>query len=152
ATHTTGGPVMHNSFTWGLPDAFFTDWKKVRDCDPLALGTVGVYGKAMAISIVDPGVAPRFRNWAVKYGLAQLMVVCALDHRFGLTTFLSVYRRALDQPFSADDARKVEDVIPHLAAALTINRSFQLTRERAAAPVVTHARAICDAFGTVHQA
>lgn len=152
ATLTPGGPVTHNSFTWGLPATFFADWVKVRDCDPLVLGTRGLYGKSMAISIVAPGVAPRFRDWAIRYGLAQLMVVCTLDHRFGLTTFLSVYRRALDKPFSVEDARKVEDVIPHLSAALTINRSFQLTRERGAALVVSPARAICDSLGAVHQA
>lgn len=151
-THTPGGPIMHNSFTWGLPDSFFPDWIKVRDCDPLAIGTLGVYGRAMAISVVDPKVPPRFRNWAVKHGLAQLMVVTAHDHRFGLTTFLSVYRRALDKPFSADDAHKVSNVIAHLAAALTINRSFQLTRERGATPGASPARAICDSFGAVHQA
>lgn len=151
-THTATGPVMHNSFTWGLPDTFFGDWIKVRDCDPLVTATRGAYGRATAISIVDPGVAPRFVNWSVKYGLAQLMVVTALDHRFGLTTFLSVYRRALDKPFTSDDARTVEDVIAHLAAALTINRSFQLTREPGATPSASPARAICDSFGAVHQA
>ncbi|HYA59387.1 MAG TPA: helix-turn-helix transcriptional regulator, partial [Burkholderiaceae bacterium] len=151
-THTATGPVMHNSFTWGLPDTFFGDWIKVRDCDPFASATRGVYGRAKAISIVEPGVPPRFVNWAVKYGLAQLMVVTALDHRFGLTTFLSVYRRALDRPFTDEDAHKVENVIAHLAVALTINRSFQLTRERSETPSAPPARAICDSFGTVHQA
>jgi len=151
-THTATGPVMHNSFTWGLPDTFFGDWIKVRDCDPLASATRGAYGRAKAISIVEPGVPARFVNWAVKYGLAQLMVVTALDHRFGLTTFLSVYRRALDRPFTDEDAHKVENVIAHLAAALTINRSFQLTRERSTTPSAPLARAICDSFGTVHQA
>lgn len=151
-THTESGPVMHNSFTWRLPDTFFGDWIKVRACDPLAERTRGAYGRAMSVSIVDPGVPPRFRDWSVKYGLAQLMVVTALDHRFGLTTFLSVYRRALDKPFTGEDAHTVENIIPHLAAALTINRSFQLTRERGVATGTSPARAICDSFGTVHQA
>ncbi|MBW0447132.1 response regulator transcription factor [bacterium M00.F.Ca.ET.228.01.1.1] len=150
-THTANGPVMHNSFVYGLPGEFFTDWQRVRDCDPLAIGSMQRYGRSLAISIVEPCIDPRFRNWAIKYGLAQLMVVSALDHRFGLATFLSVYRRALDKPFSADEARALEDVIPHLSAALTISRSFQLTRERSQG-AATPARAICDGFGAVHQA
>ena len=150
-THTPNGPVMHNSFVYALPSEFFTDWQRVRECDPLAMGSMNRYGRALEVSIVAPGIDPRFRNWAIKYGLAQLMVVSALDHRFGLTTFLSVYRRALDKPFSAADAQKLEDVIPHLSAALTISRSFQLTRERGEG-VATPARAICDGFGAVHQA
>jgi DNA-binding CsgD family transcriptional regulator len=151
ATHSLGGPVMHNSFMVALSEDFFPDWTRVRDCDPLAQRVSGHYGEAMSISIVDPGIAPRFRHWAVKHGLAQLMCVFTLDHRFGLTTFLSVYRRALDKPFTKEEARRIEDVIPHLAAALAINRSFQLTRERTDG-VSAAGRALCDRFGTVHQA
>ncbi|MGX7005707.1 response regulator transcription factor [Caballeronia sp. KNU42] len=150
ATHAPCGPVMHNSFMVALNEDFFTGWTGIRDCDPLAQRMSGRYGKAMSISIVDPGIAPRFRDWAIKQGLAQLMCVFTLDHRFGLTTFLSVYRRALDKPFTKEDARKIEDVIPHLAAALTINRSFQLARERAHG-VSLAGRALCDRFGTVHE-
>jgi hypothetical protein len=73
-THTANGPVMHNSFVYGLPGEFFTDWQRVRDCDPLALGSMNRYGRALEVSIVAPGIDPRFRNWAIKYGLAQLMV------------------------------------------------------------------------------
>jgi len=153
ATHTSDGPVMHNSFTYQLAAEFFPSWTRVRDHDPLAQATSQSYGHAIAISIVEPGIDARFRDWAVKCGLAQLMCVCTLDHRFGLTTFLSVYRRALDKPFTNEDLRKLEDVIPHLAACLTINRSFQLTRERpAGAATPAPARALCDRFGTVHQA
>ncbi|MDM0114018.1 LuxR C-terminal-related transcriptional regulator [Variovorax sp. J22R133] len=150
-TLTTTGPVIHNSFVYGLPSEFFSSWQAVRDCDPLVEGIGGRYGKAFAISIVAPGIAPRFRDWAVGWGLAQLMVVCVLDQRFGLATFLSVYRRSLDKPFSAEDMQRVEDMMPHLAAALTVNRSFRLTHERgesSSAPT----RAICDGFGAVHQA
>src|SRR5471032_2031298 len=150
ATHTSDGPVMHNSFTYQLAAEFFPSWTRVRDHDPLAQATSQSYGHAIALSIVEPGIDARFRDWAVKCGLAQLMCVCTLDHRFGLTTFLSVYRRALDKPFTKEDARRIEDVIPHLAAALTINRSFQLTRERADG-VSVPGRALCDRFGTVHQ-
>ena len=152
ATNLQSGPVLHSSFTWHLPETFFGDWVEIREIDPLVLRTRGVYGRAVSISVVDPDVPPRFRDWAVKYGLAQLMVTAALDRRFGLTTFLSVYRRALDRPFTTEDARKVEDIIPHLAAALTINRSFHLARAGEVASSHVPARAICDAFGTVHQA
>ena len=150
-THTATGPVMHNSFLYRLPARFFADWKQVRECDPLAHATISTYGKAFGISAVAPGADPRFREWAQRFELAQMMVVASLDHRFGLATFLSVYRRSPDQRFTAADARKLEDVIPHLAAALKMNRSFQLTRERSEATTAV-ARAICDGFGEVHQA
>lgn len=152
ANHTPGGPVMHNSYLYRLPHAFFTDWKRVRDCDPLAHRTLhGAYGRAAILSVVEPGLDGRFRDWCVKYGLAQLMCVCTLDRRFGLTTFLSIYRHALNRPFTEEDARRYEDVIAHLAAALTINRAAQLTRLRSEAAAST-VRAICDNFGVLHHA
>ncbi|MBY4829178.1 helix-turn-helix transcriptional regulator [Burkholderia dolosa] len=151
ATHAATGPVMHNSFLYRLPHAFFGDWQRVRDCDPLARRTRDGHGRAVRLSVIEPGLDVRFRDWCVKYGLAQLMCVCTLDRRFGLTTFMSIYRRGLNQPFGDDDACRVEQVIPHLAAALTINRAAQLTRERgdSAGPV---ARALCDNFGVLHHA
>nr|WP_239007454.1 LuxR C-terminal-related transcriptional regulator [Burkholderia diffusa] len=152
ATHTPTGPVMHNSFLYRLPHAFFSDWKRVRDCDPLAQRTLlGAHGRAVRLSVVEPGFDARFRDWCVKYGLAQLMCVCTLDRRFGLTTFMSIYRQGLNRPFSDDEASRFEEVIPHLAAALTINRAAQLTRERADA-VAPAARALCDNFGVLHHA
>lgn len=152
ANHTPGGPVMHNSYLYRLPHAFFIDWKRVRDCDPLAHRTLhGAYGRAAILSVVEPGLDGRFRDWCVKYGLAQLMCVCTLDRRFGLTTFLSIYRHALNRPFTEEDARRYEDVIAHLAAALTINRAAQLTRLRSEAAAST-VRAICDNFGVLHHA
>ncbi|PCE24252.1 helix-turn-helix transcriptional regulator [Burkholderia ubonensis] len=152
ATHTAAGPVMHNSFLYRLPHAFFGDWKRVRDCDPLARRTLhGADGRAVRLSVVERGLDGRFRDWCVKYGLAQLMCVCTLDRRFGLRTFLSIYRQGLHCPFDDDDARRFEEVIPHLAAALTINRAAQLMRVGGDAAVPA-ARALCDNFGVLHHA
>lgn len=152
ANHMPSGPVLHNSYLYRLPHEFFIDWKRVRDCDPLARRTLhGAYGRAVALSVVEPGLDGQFRGWCVKYGLAQLMCVCTLDRRFGLTTFLSIYRHALNRPFTADDMRRYENVIPHLAAALTINRAAQLSRLRNEAAAST-VRAICDNFGVLHHA
>ena len=130
ATHVPTGPVMHNSFLYRLPHAFFSDWKRVRDATRSRTARCAAR-MAMRCGCRSSNQADaRFRDWCVKYGAAQLMCVCTLDRRFGLTTFMSIYRQGLNRPFSDDDARRFEEVIPHLAAALTINRAAQLTRER----------------------
>lgn len=150
-THLPSGPVMHNSYLYRLPHAFFSDWLRVRDVDPLAARTLAAVGRAARVSALDAGLDGRFRDWCVRYGLAQLMCVSVFDRRFGLTTFLSIYRHGLHQPFSDDDARRYEDVIPHLAAALTVNRAAHLARLRGEAAAST-ARAICDSLGVLHHA
>lgn len=150
ATLRPDGPINHNSFLYSLPVQFFTGWKAVRHCDPLCDPSRLIYGKAAMASVLDATIDLEFRDWAAKYGLAYLLRVCALDNRFGLTTFLSVYRRALDRPFSEEEKQRMEHVIPHLAAALEINRSSHLVRLQGET-INTTARAICDSYGLLHQ-
>lgn len=150
ATLRPDGPVNHNSFLYGLPVQFFNGWKQVRHCDPLCDPRRLIYGKAAVATVLDAAIDHEFRDWAAKYGLAYLLRVCALDNRFGLTTFLSIYRRALDRPFSEEEKQRMEHVIPHLAAALEINRSSHLVRLQADT-INTTARAICDSYGLLHQ-
>lgn len=150
ATLTPAGPITHNSFLFGLAGEFFADWKKVRHCDPFGDLNDLVHGKAAVGSVLDPDLNLDFRNWAVRYGLAHILCICTLDNRFGLTTFLSIYRNALNRPYSAAEMHKVEDVISHLAAAREINRSSHLARMQATT-METAARAICDSFGVLHQ-
>lgn len=150
ATLTPAGPVVHNSFLYGLPIEFFTDWKQVRHCDTLGDLDRLVHGKAAVASVLDANIDLRFRDWAAKYGLAYMLCICTLDNRFGLTTFLSVYRQALNRPFSSEEKRRLEEIIPHLAAALEINRSNHLVRLQAET-MTTTARAICDSYGLLHQ-
>lgn len=150
ATLKADGPVNHNSFLHGLPLQFFSGWKEIRCCDPLCDPSRLIYGKAAVASVLDAAIDLEFRDWAAKHGLAYLLRVCALDNRFGLTTFLSIYRRGLDRPFSEEEKRRMEHIIPHLAAALEINRSSHLVRLQAETANTT-ARAICDSYGLLHQ-
>ena len=151
ATQEDNRPVNHNSFVYHLPEQFFREWLRIREHDPLADLTQLVYGRAEVIDIAQADVDPVFRTWAEKFGLKHLMRTCALDTRFGLIGFLSIYRRDPDQPFSAEEIETMETLIPHLAAAMRINRTMQLFR--LGKEMVTETRrAICDAYGVIHRA
>ena len=150
ATLTPAGPITHSSFLFGLPAQFFTDWKQVRHCDPLGDLNALIQGKAAVASVLDADIDLRFRDWAAKYGLAYMLRICTLDNRFGLSTFLSIYRHALNRPFSPEEKQRIEEIIPHLAAAREINRSSHLARLQTET-MNTTARAICDSYGVLHQ-
>ncbi|MBX9456805.1 MAG: helix-turn-helix transcriptional regulator [Rhizobium sp.] len=151
ATQEDNRPVNHNSFVYHLPENFFSEWLRIRAHDPLADLTRLVYGQAAVIDIARRDVDPIFRTWADKFGLKHLMRTCALDTRFGLIGFLSVYRLDPERPFSAAEIATIETLIPHLAAAMRINRTMQLFR--LGTEVVTETRrAICDAYGVIHRA
>lgn len=141
------GPIAHNGFLFALPAGFFPAWKAVRHCDPLSDPDRHEHGRAMITSAADPQVAPAFRAWAERFGLASLLRISACDRKQGLATFLSIYRRDADRPFTPDEARRMELAIPHLAAALELNRLGQIRRAGGAVA----GRALCDGYGYIHQ-
>ncbi|MGN6306565.1 MAG: response regulator transcription factor, partial [Mesorhizobium sp.] len=143
-------PVNHNSFTYHLPETFFRAWLGVVDHDPLADLSRMVFGQAAVVDIEDSRTDPTFRAWARSFGLRHLLRVCALDNRFGMIGFLSIYRRAANAPFTAAEVETMETLVPHLAAAMRINRTMRLLlRGKEGANTVR--RAICDTYGTVHR-
>ncbi|WEZ85331.1 helix-turn-helix transcriptional regulator (plasmid) [Rhizobium sp. 32-5/1] len=151
ATQEDNRPVTHNSFVYHLPENFYREWLTIREHDPLADLTHLVYGQAAVTDIRQDDVDPVFRTWAEKFGLKHLMRTCALDTRFGLIGFLSIYRFDPNRPFSAEEVATIEALIPHLAAAMRINRTMQLFRLGKEVSTETR-RAICDAYGVIHRA
>ncbi|TXH82468.1 MAG: LuxR family transcriptional regulator [Rhizobium sp.] len=144
-------PVNHCSFVYRLPENFFRQWLHVTDKDPLADLSRLVFGQAMVIDSNDKTIDTEFRHWAQRFRLRHLLRVCALDSRFGLIGFLSIYRQNGGHPFSDHEITTVETLIPHLAATMRINRTMQLFRLGQDAVNATR-RAICDAYGMIHRA
>lgn len=143
-------PVNHSSFTYRLPETFFRTWLRIVDHDPLADLSRMVFGEATVVDVEDGQTNPTFCAWARTFGLRYLLRVCALDNRFGMIGFLSIYRRDADAPFTAAEVETMETLIPHLAAAMRINRTTRLLlRGKEGANTVR--RAICDVYGALHR-
>jgi DNA-binding CsgD family transcriptional regulator len=144
-------PVNHSAFTYNLSADFGPEWKKIAAFDPFADLASLVPGQASSVTLQTQDIAPEFQEWARRYDLQNLASVCAIDNGFELISFLSVYRHDHRAVFSESDLRKLELVIPHIAAATRTNRRLQLASK------LQHSserkpRAICDAFGVFHRA
>lgn len=144
-------PLTHNSFTYNLDGNFFPEWLAIRNRDPLADLTRLVFGKPAIIDLQRDEIDFAFKTWAEKFNLWHLMRTCALDTRFGLICFLSIYRFDPGQPFTVEDSSLIGTLIPHLAAATRINRTMQLFRLGTETLSASH-RVICDAYGVIHRA
>jgi DNA-binding CsgD family transcriptional regulator len=149
STFVSAWPLLHNSCLDGLPSTFVEDWLAVRYCDPLAHRGNERPDKAMVVTLAEPWVPRKFRRFGDRHGLAHLVNVASREGHDGLLSFLSLYRRSAAQPFTAQEAWLLENVVRHLDLALDFNRSHHLVRRSAGRPA---GGAVCDHWGLLHQA
>jgi DNA-binding CsgD family transcriptional regulator len=149
STFVSAWPLLHSSYLDRLPRSFVQDWQAVRYFDPLAQNGNRRPGKAMVSSLSKPDIPSEFRWFGSRHELAHVMNVASRENSGGLVTFLSLYRRSSEHPFTAQESRLLEDVVPHLDLALDFNRSHHLSRLGHGPDAAV---AVCDHFGLVHQA
>jgi DNA-binding CsgD family transcriptional regulator len=151
AALTDSGPVVHNWQVYSLPGRFFTSWTSIREVSPFLELARNPHEKACMTQGQSPSHHSRFRKWTDEYGLRHLMMICVPNRDSGLSTFLTLYRRARRGGFSDVDAGKLENLIPHLASALALNRAAHLEQQRSQT-AAAKGYALCDALGAIHRA
>lgn len=152
STITDRGPVMHESYTFGLPANYVSDWQLVRDEDPLAPRVTAAPGAAVALQITDAGISQGFRDFGGKFGLAQLMCAIHLDPVLNTCTHLSLYRERLLPGFSSRDKELLEALVPNIAAAITMNRVRHIHLLRAESSSQKFSVAACNRRGIIQYA
>lgn len=152
STITERGPVLHESYTFGLPANFVTDWQFVMPEDPLAPRVIASPGQAVVLRVTDACLTQSFRDFAGKFGLAQFMCAISLDPVLKTCTHLSLYRSKLLPIFSAYDAELIEALVPNLASAIPMNRVRHIEQLRAESSPHGFSVAVCNRRGIIQYA
>jgi DNA-binding CsgD family transcriptional regulator len=148
STFTALGPVLHASVLHGLPDDYVADWLGIRAEDPTVKPLSAAPGEPVRLSRNDAGLTPRTRAFLRRHGLTQVLCNIAADPALKTVMHLSLYRRGAAAPFSSADLDLLRGLMPHLAAAATLNRAYRarLPPAAAAQPVCL---AVCSPLGMV---
>ncbi len=152
STMMVSGPVMHNSYVHNLAPEFVADWERVKSHDPLVTLIIDEHRNPALVSLADDIVAGPFRAFCGKYAIAQLMCTVAIDPVLKLWTHLSLYRNGLVPRYSERDVELMRLLMPHLAAALNLNRVHHVEQRKMAAQGPRTSVAICDARGVLQYA
>jgi len=152
STMMAPGPVMHNSYVHNLGPQFVADWELVKAHDPLVPLIIDEHRNPALVCVTDDLADGPFRAFCGKYAIAQLMCAVAVDPVLKLWTHLSLYRNGLVPRFSDRDVELMRLLMPHLAAALNLNRVHHVEQHKMAAQGPRTSVAICDARGVLQYA
>ncbi|HEY0879681.1 MAG TPA: LuxR C-terminal-related transcriptional regulator [Zeimonas sp.] len=152
STMVDAGPVMHNSYVCNLGPEFVADWERVKAHDPLVPLITDQHRNPALVCVTDDVADGPFRAFCGKYAIAQLMCTVAVDPVLRLWTHLSLYRNGLVPRFGERDVELMRLLMPHLAAALNLNRVHHVEQRKMAVHGPRTSVAICDARGVIQYA
>jgi DNA-binding CsgD family transcriptional regulator len=98
-----------------------------------------------------------FRRWSgyashcQKYGMEQGLCTCQISRATGVPSFMCFYRADPDAPFSEEDRRTKQLLVPHMVEALRINLFSFVQRRKPELPI-PRSVAICDSVGVIYEA
>ena len=111
----------------------------------------------VAINIVDL-VSPAgwrrtalYRRFARPHGIEWALCTFQAEPHSSLNAFISLWRRDRDRPFSEDDRKRMQVLMPHLVEAMHANHLWHFSS--AAAPTAgwgTSGMGVCDRAGLVY--
>lgn len=146
-----GLPEEHSSCLYNLAPSYLPDWQSIRHID-VTVGRVHASpGQAVIVDMRDPANGAGLNWLGQTYGIGELLCVVSIDPRTHLSDHLAVYRAPDAQRFTQQDCLLLNNVMLHLAAAVSANqiRTLVAMRETLTTPR-NLALAVCDQRGTLH--
>lgn len=141
---TAQGPDFHTVSLWRQPPEMLQDYEAIKQHDPLFAEASAQPGRAFSGSAAST-LPPVFKPFVERYGLAQALSAMVVHSQSGLLNGFSIWRRAPDRPFGADDEALLEAALPHLVA----EAQARLLRA-GAGPAPVLARGSADGRGRLH--
>lgn len=149
STITERGPVLHESYTFGLPENYVAEWEKIMENDPMAPRVIAAPGQAVVLSVTDSDMPQQFREFAGNFGLAQFICAIDIDPVLKTCTHLSLYREKLLPRFGSYEVELLEGLLSNLAAAVTMNRVRHVEQLRAVTANRKVSVAMCNPQGII---
>jgi DNA-binding CsgD family transcriptional regulator len=146
-----GLPEEHSRHLFELPTDYLEDWQSIRHQD-ITVGLVYAHpGQAAIVDMLAPDSTDGLRWLATRHDIAELICIIHTDPLTQLSDHLTLYRQAGAPRFSAQDRLLLNNLMPHLVAAVSANqiRTLVAMREQISGPR-NLALAVCDQHGTLH--
>jgi len=112
---------LHSAFLYQLPDEYLDDWALIQNDDTTIERAFDQPRKAVSLDLTnDPSISQELVSLGAKFGFNQIACVMQFEEVMSNTRHLSLYRQG--EVFGADELQLIENLMPHLIAALEMNQ------------------------------
>jgi len=140
---------FHTYHLYKLSPEVLADWARTKDRAVFShkvFNAPGVTHNCVTSREFGPELAEHSR----RYGIEHILATASIAPNAALHELISVYRAGVAQPFSEDERRFMQGIVPHLAETWRVNRMLHLTSACQAARAHLWHSAAADAQGVVH--
>ena len=152
AALTPEGPFEQSSHLYRLPARYLDDCLAIRPDDVAIERVHAAPGQAVLIDTRAADTPPGLRALGQDHGFGEFLCIVHNDPITQLSDHLSLYRTPDATPFTPDDCRLLECVMPHLAAAVALNQIRTLMAMRESLGGQRLALAVCNREGVLYGA
>ena len=143
-------PITHATMPYRLPLTYAQLWHEIRQEDTIAQAVLAAPGTTVNFSRRQLYASPGLASLMARFGITGCLCTVTLVPELNLMVFASLYRLEGKPPFSENERRYKQLLMPHLTAALTSNWMLHLERTRAArVPNTLGALAVVDGQGVL---
>lgn len=123
---------IHASLPYRLPASYPGLWYDIKEEDTIAQAVMAAPGTTVNFTRKQLYASPGLASLMARFGIQNCLCTVTLQPELNLMCFLSLYRLEGKPPFSENERRYMQLLMPHVTAALTGNWMLHLERTRAA--------------------
>ncbi|MFM2059234.1 MAG: hypothetical protein RLY71_3619 [Pseudomonadota bacterium] len=149
-----GTPIeIHASLPYRLPASYPDLWNDIKHEDTIAQAVLAAPGTTVNFGRKQLHASPGLASLMARFGITSCLCTVTLLPELNLMAFTSLYRLEGKPPFSENERRYKQLLMPHLTAALTSSWMLHLERARASRSATAGtALAVVDRRGMLYVA
>ena len=121
---------IHSSLPYRLPASSPALWDAIKDEDTIADAVINAPGTTVNFGRRQLYASKGLASLIARFGIVSCLCTVTLLPELNPMVFLSLYRLEGKPPFTENERRYRQLLMPHLTAALTANWMMHLTRTR----------------------
>jgi DNA-binding CsgD family transcriptional regulator len=131
--HAFAGPQIFDIYSDNLPEIIFENYEKFKRYDTLALAAARAPGVTFNVNVHE-WFPEELWSYLDIFGYRHVLATLQIDPITSLTKGVMLYRKNPDKPFTEQERRFKQALMPHWGAALTRARIEPWTRQVAHNP------------------
>src|SRR5204863_857030 len=151
---TPDGPRVHSGYLHHQPPEMMRDYERIKQHDVLATEVIANPGRTVSADLrrCEAWWHPDAVAHARRYGMEQTLSTVLVESELSLLTTVALYRRDPDRPFTEEERRFKQELMPHLVATWHLNAIHFVDTVRGPAYRARRARALIDGLGVIYNA